>query len=332
MAASNLAQPLLRSAALLVIAGLAPLLAQVPAYKGNGEPLHPSAVTTIREGKTVPVVGVAGEKAQLEVDGKITEARKDSAYSFVRMPGFGPGSVTVSSHEIKQVVKETRSADGMAINELSDRDPTAQYHATLSSEAAVPDAFLVLVVFDKAFLSGLTATPNTAVFFKQLGTLDAGRAKEISLELGKFSETARQRMEYFPLIFTGGREVRTQLAELSAAFFRKLELSRHSTIVTGYVGKNADADKALQPYVRISPMLPPQPANTVPTKVNAKMSVADDGTVSQVELQGEIPADVKTEVERALKAWLFLPQLAKGKPTATKAMVPLTIPLPPAAK
>jgi hypothetical protein len=314
----------------LLLAALTPLRAEPPTFKGNGEPLHPSAITTMREGKTLPVVGAAGEKAQVEVDGKVVDAPKDAVFTFVRMPSFGPGSVTVTSHEIVDAVKQTRSADGVPINELSDRDPTTEYHGTFVSDIALPDAFLVVLVFDKGFLAGTSPSPSTAVFFKQLGTLAAGKAKEVVVELGKFSAAAKEKMQFVPLVYTGGREVRTQLSELSAAYFRKQEMTRHQSIVASYVSKNADADKPLQPYVRVSPLLPPLP-NAVSTKVNAGMIVADDGTVNEVNLQGDVPADIKKEVERALKAWLFLPQLAKGKAIVTKATVPLQIPLPPSA-
>jgi len=45
---------------------------------------------------------------------------------------------------------------------------------------------------------------------------------------------------------------------------------------------------------------------------------------------GEAPAAIRSEVERALRAWLFLPQLVKGKPASSKAVVPLQLSLPPA--
>jgi hypothetical protein len=334
MAAPKLLLPLFRFFALLLaafLATLAPLRADPPSFKGNGEPLHPSAVTTTLDGKAVPVVGVAGQKAQIEVDGKTADAPKDAAFGFVRMPAFAPGSVTVTNHEIKEVVKVTRSADGLPINELSDRDPTLEYHGTFMSDTTLPDAFVTLVIFDKGFLVGTTSTPSTAVFFKDLGPLERGKSREIVIELGKFSAAAKEKMQFFPLVYTGGREVRTQLSELSAAYFRKQEMTRHQSIVASYVSKNPDADKSLQPYVRVSPLLPPSAPNAVSTKVNARMTVSDDGTVNQVELQGNVPADIKVEVERALKAWLFLPQLVKGKPTVTKATVPLQIPLPPSA-
>ena len=114
---------------------------------------------------------------------------------------------------------------------------------------------------------------------------------------------------------------------MSAAYFRRLELTRHVTLVTNYVSKNVETDHALQPYLRISPILPANPAATAPTKINARLSVDEDGMVKQVDLEGEISGQVRTELERALRGWLFLPKLSKGKPVATKAVVPLQLKL-----
>lgn len=307
------------------IAGCTSLFAaDRPSFQGNGEPLHPSAITTTHQGDIVPVVSVVDQRAQIQVGEKTMEAPANSAYTFVRLPAFAPGRIDIRSQEALQLKDEVRDSEGMVIQDLANNIPTVEYRATLVPDSSYAAAFLVVVVFDKEFLAG-AAAPNTAVFFSDLGALDAGQAREVKLNLGKFTEEARARMQYFPLIYTGGREVRTQLAELSAAYFRRMELARHSAIVKNYLTQHAEADRALQPYVRVAPIIPSGSAGSVPTKVNARLSIGDDGIVKQVDVQTEMPAAVKTELERALGGWLFLPKLAKGKPVETKAVVPLQI-------
>ncbi|HTO03266.1 MAG TPA: hypothetical protein VL069_06160, partial [Opitutus sp.] len=189
MAAQNLVS-LLRFPALLgiLLTQVTPAFAaDLPAYQGSGEPLHPSAITTQHNGELVPVVAVSGQTAQIEIDGKKIAVAKDAGYTFARLASFGPGFIKILKHEIAQIEKQTRNADGVVINELSDDTPTDEYQVTFVSDTAHPDAFLVVVVFEREYLSGQTKTPNTAVFFKQIGALKANDNKTVAVELGRFT-------------------------------------------------------------------------------------------------------------------------------------------------
>lgn len=303
--------------------------AGIPAYKGSGEPLHPSAVTTQHNGETLPVVGVLGQTAQIEIGGKRTAVPKDAGFTFARLATFSPGSVRILQHDIVQVEKSMRNADGMVINELSDNAPSDEYQATLVSDSAYPDSFVVLVLFERDFLTGGTTSPNTAVFFKQIGALKPNEEKPVVVQLGRLTPAARRSLEFFPLLFTDGREVRSQLAELSAAYFRRVEMLRHTNVLAKYVSQNANADRPLQPYVRIAPVLPADKPNSVSTKITARLSIDKDGIVQQADLVGTVPDPAKMEMERALRGWLFLPKLVAGQPVAAKAVVPLQVSLPP---
>lgn len=313
----------------IIVALVAPAFAaDMPAYKGGGEPLHPSAITTQHGGQTVPVVSVSDQTPEIEVDGRKTAVAKDAGFLFARLANFGPGSIKILRHEIAQVENVTRNADGVVINELSDDVPVDEYQATLVSDTAHPDAFLVVVVFERDFLTGETTAPNMVQFFKQIGALKTNENKTVTVRLGRFTPAARQRLEFFPLLFANGRELRSQLSEMSAALFRRVEMARHTSVVANYLSQNADADRAIQPYVRIAPILPEGPSSDVATKLNVRLTIDEQGVVNQADVLGEVPAPVKSEVERALRGWLFLPKLTKGKPVAAKAVVPLQVNLP----
>jgi hypothetical protein len=283
-------------------------------------------VTTTIDAKVVPVVGVVGQKAQLDSNGKSVEAPGNASYGFVRMPSFGPGLVTIKNQVHQKMQDEIRSDNGMVITDIPNNWASSEYHARITSDTAFESAFAVVVVFDREFLNGGPAAAP-GVYFKALGALGANETRELVVNIGKYPEPARERLVMFPLIFVGGREIRTNLAELPAAYFRRLELSRHGNIVANYVKKNEGADKGLQPYVRVAPIFSAtdRAGGNLPPKVNVRLAVGEDGIVSQADAQGELPAGVKTELERAMRGWLFLPQLKAGQPTAIKAAVPITI-------
>lgn len=311
--------------ALLVSISAVAFGGEIPEFKGTGEPLHPTAVTANHGGKVVPVVGVTGTKPLVDLEGKTVEAAA-TGFGFVRMPSYAPGLVTVRDQYVVPLKDELRDANGMVILDIPNNYPSSEYSAKLTPQLDYPAAFIVVVVFDRGFLEGGPALAP-GVFFKELGPLSANETTEIKVNVGKYSEDARARLAMFPLIFVGGREVRTNIAEFPAAYFRRLELSRHGNIVANYVAKNAGADKGLQPYVRVAPIFSAadHAGTTLPPKVNVRLAVGEDGIVSQADVQGELPEGVKTELERAMRGWLFLPQLKAGKPTAIKAAVPITI-------
>ena len=330
MASQNLVS-FLRFPALLAIllaSMAAAIAADVPTYKGGGEPLHPSAITKQHDGKLAPVVSVSGSTPEIELDGKRMGVAKDASYTFARLASFGPGSIKILRHEIARVENQFRNPDGVVVNELSGSGPVDEYQATLVSDTDHPNAFLVVVIFQRDFLSDPTAAPNTALFFKQLGALTANDNKKVVVELGRFAPEARQRLEFFPLVFANGRELRSQLDELSAAYFRQVEMVRHTSVLENYLRQNANSDHAIQPYVRIAPILPEGTSNSVATKLNVRLTIDAKGIVNQAEVLGEVPGPIKTEVERAFRGWLFLPKITKGKPVAAKAVVPLQVSLP----
>lgn len=330
MASQNLVS-FLRVPALLGLVfaqGVAAFAADMPTYQGNGEPLHPSAITTQHDGQLVPVVSVSGQTAEIVVDGNKTAVAKEAGYTFARLANFGHGSIKILRHDIAQIDKQQRTPDGVVIQELSDGGLIDEYQATVVSDTDHPDAFLVVVIFEREFLSGKTTTPNMALFFKEIGALKANENKNLVVELGRFTPAARERMEFFPLVFANGRELRSQLSEMSAAYFRRMELARHTLVLANYLSQNANADHAIQPYVRIAPILPDGPSSSEPTKLNVRLTIDEQGLVTKAEVLAEVPAPIKAEVERALGGWLFLPKLAKGKPVAAKAVVPLQVSLP----
>ncbi len=275
---------------------------------------------------TAPVIGVDGERAQIEFQGKLVTLSKDANFAPKLAKMFAPGSVQIAEGQVRSRILETKSLEGVKMGPPIDEGE--EFSATITPSMSYRDCYIAVVYFDGRFLFGATGQPSAGVFFHQIGDLEAGKEKMVKVELGRrVPMNMRQYLTFFYLVFAQGLEIHSNLDRMPYSYFRMVDLARHRQIMALYLAKNPKSDLAAQPYLMVPPLLPPEinPA-ALPGSVVVTIGIGEDGTVEGgIEFETALPPSVIPAIGNALANWLFLPTLKDGHPIKATVKIPITL-------
>ena len=182
--------------------------------------------------------------------------------------------------------------------------------------------FIALIAYDSAFLPDRSALPSAQIVIHDLPDLVGGKETKINFTSPMFSGLSD--FYYFPMIFAGGFELRTNLNDAAEHYFRQLERVQHASVVTRYREQFPGADRPATPALMIAPAWPAGVGlPTGSTPYSAQLWVTAEGLVSEAQITPEIAPPARNELVRALRGWLFLPRLKAGEPVAVRINVPL---------
>ena len=316
------------AAALFVLCLPAGALADPWPQDGREAPLHPTIITAEYKGKVYPITDVSAEVPEIEVEGKLRKLHSDQSYGTPRAVVFAPGFVTFTSQNASASTTTTSTRmTGMGLSGNTvipgTVSETGEYDCTLVASEPHSDCYIA-VIFYRVGDGGSPVPGSTAIAFRQIGDLAAGRETKVAIN-GSYFAPPGVLATYFPLVFSKGLEIRTDQCENAARYFRRGEMDTHSALLAHYRQQNPGADKPASAYLRFRPELPPgvDPRSLPPT-ITARFAVTETGEVDGVELDHVLDVKVDREIRRALGGWLFMPRLKKGYPVRSMITVPLS--------
>lgn len=297
---------------------------------GREPPLHPTVIIANIKGRQYPVTAASAEFAEITVEGRRERLFSDQSYSTPRAAGFAPGFIQFKAQNASSTIR-TMTDRFRNYGDASDVDVPAgimsesgNYACTIVSSGEIADCYIA-VIFYLVNGTGDLVPGSTAIAFRQVGDLAAGRETRVTIDCGYVVRAGRGRGHYFPLAFSRGREIRTDQCENSARFLRHGEMETHAALLAQYRKDNPASDRPASAYLRFQPELPVGvDPRSLPSTVTANFSVTETGEVDDVELDQVLDAKVEKEIRRALDGWLFLPRLRKGLPVRSRITVPLS--------
>jgi len=290
---------------------------------------HPTVMTTAIDGAEFPVIGAKRDGAVIRVKDGTRTVSREVPFKYNRAWRFAPGRVDISGEN----AISTKAITKAGILTMGSMDMGVNYQAKLTASTTYPKAYAVLMFVDRAFMDGDNDVPALGVFFRNIGTLEANRPTNITIDVDwdKIPASLRPHLTFFPLLFNDGVEVRTNRELIAAAFFRRLELIGFRKALDAYLTENSFGDHPLKIYQSVPPCLPDEAAQqNLPSRVTVSFAVTEDGMVSDFKLEDSLPAAAAAAVRRAVQAWLFLPRLDGGYPKVTlvRTQVPLGLKAP----
>jgi hypothetical protein len=297
---------------------------------GREPPLYPSIITTVYQGKTLPIMGVSAEFPEVMAEGKLVRLYSDQSFQTPRARGFAPGRVQVGAQDAESSIRTSyyrwrMSGDGVTdptyANALPSKSGT--YRCTLVAAEPHADCFIA-VVFYCNDANDVPDPASTRIAFKKVGDLLPGHPAQVTINEG-YKGTLGRKFYYFPLVYSKGLEIRSDCSEVSARFFRRSEMIAHEAILDQYRQQYPSTDRPASAYLRFQPEFPDSfDMHALPGVVVAKFAVTETGEVDSVEFDVKLDKEADHAIRRALEGWLFLPRLKNGYPVRTMIQVPLS--------
>ena len=310
---------------------LAVLSTNLPGLHAQSSPLpaHPTLLYAEYKGAQLPVVAASGEKPVVIIDGKRRTLPASTPLRTERAARYHPVNVVLDVRTLKRTPVHLRDMGGQ---QLSAQE--LKFSVTATADQVVPDAFLVMLCYDADALNDPSLPASSSLRVRELGTLRPGTPTHLEFEtrvvfpLRYASKPLAMGAEYIVMemfwqVFSQGAEVRSDVSDKVAAFYHHREKSAQQIALAAWRRENATGNRPAQPLLQIPPLLE-FPVAT-PTSVTATLSIAADGAVSEVSLDGSLPAEVQTMLSRTLRAWLFLPAIKDGIPIPTRVRIPLNL-------
>lgn len=194
-----------------------------------------------------------------------------------------------------------------------------EFSAKITATADLTDCYVAVVAFETAFLQSDSHPPKAQIRVRQLPDLKAGQTMPVKFSASPF--LGREPMSGFVLLFSAGREVRTNFSAQGAPYFYRRERLIHTATVKRWLEENKLMSRPIQPVLQIPPIF--LPTEGIPSDAIADLTVAADGTVQQVSLNRTFPGEVAEKIQRTLSSWLFLPRINEGVPVLSHVQVPL---------
>jgi hypothetical protein len=290
-------------------------------------PLHPTLITVDFKGKPYVVSDAAAEFPEIEFEGKLKRLYSNEAFQTRLAVAYAPGFVRFITQDASTRTLERNYKLGNKMtpdNTVSGGivSQSGEYLGRVVANESHSDCY-VAVLFFGADAAGNPDYKPTAIAFKKIGDLVAGRETEIKIA-SAYVNTGRPNFFIYSLIFTKGLEIRSDQSEEIARFFRRQDMIEHSEVLDHYRAAYPAADHPAVAYLRFPPLLPQDvDPKQLPPGIVAKLSVMETGEVDSLELSPVLEPNVDHAIHRALEGWLFLPRLKKGLPVRTQIEVPL---------
>lgn len=296
----------------------------VPALLFAAPPPHPTVLMAEHDHGFRPVVAVIGTDPVISTEaGADVRLRQDVMFAAERAPYYADGSVRFDSIKLDglRFLAIYNEGDDLAVSGKT-LTTVAYFDATVTSEVPLTHAFIAIICCDGGFLRGATDRPQTQIVLHEVPDIAAGQSTKI-----RFSTTAfidRKGAPFFPLLFRGGAEVRTNIAEYADRYFHRVEQVQHEAQLAAYRKKFPTGNHAAVPVMTFRPVFPPDVALPKGENHLARLFVGEDGTVMDADITPEFTSPaVQREVLRAVRGWLFLPKLVAGEPVVAQIKIPL---------
>jgi len=277
-------------------------------------PLHPTVVIAEYDKHLYPVIDVVGRTGQISLGGKKQPLPDTQRYEPMRAPAYLFGYIEFKDQE---AVARTVGF-GIATMQFCD------FSAKLSSNQSYKDCYLAILCYDRSYVDGENDDGSAVVALRKIGDIEAGARKSVRVEFD-YLDAQKRHYYFFPMVFSHGWEIQSNLSEDIAIFFRRLELRSHEKLMREYHREYQGADRQLEPYLRIQPVIPNGLRLDQPIDVDADFMVNDNGMVEDLRIAQPMKPEIELAVRRAVNGWLFFPRLVGGSAVSTRVRIPLEI-------
>lgn len=246
-------------------------------------------------------------------DGKTHTLPWSAGYAFARAPGYAPARAVLVCE--KNVQEQTNLvyhwSNGGVIHEDS------RFEGSVMASRDLKDCFIAILFFNADYLNGTSDDPGLVMGLSSIGDLKSGVRTKVNVQYGYLHADKRQKF-YVPLLFSEGREVRTNQALEAAFLFRRIETLQHERALAAYRQKNPTADADAKPRLRFAPVFDEGTSlDGVPAVIRVDYTVNEDGVVENVVPQDGLAPAVARTLVRTLSGWQYYPKLVKGIPRRT---------------
>lgn len=282
------------------------------------EPPFPTKIFAHVDGKKHPLRGVKGKRPFIIVDSKTIKLPKEAAFSIERANDFAPGHIQFHERGAVNTHTTTRTSDGVQVGGLGSYSTSLDFVMEFTAGDNYENCYAAFVLFSRR-IRDQQGDPTIRLLFEKLPDLKRGRRINFSFSLSELSGLERTIGDGFPVLYSNGREIRTQHSSESAAYFRKLSQLRHKRTVQRYVTRFANEDRDAARYL----MFPAFKTGDAvyPASVTADITIEADGMVKDAIVRGDYASQVEEDAIEALQDWWFMPQISAGSPIPAKAAV-----------
>jgi hypothetical protein len=294
------------------------LLLSAPTLRCSDFKLSP---TTLPERAGIPIAYVGKQRGTLVayVDGDpivlIDGARRQvhrPPISVVPGGTFGAGFVTVAD-------SAAQSNSGPTLNSGNRTYNYTSYFATMTPDRDLPDAILILLVFEVDPEGQFTEIPKVALLAKSLGRLKAGKKTDVSAYFPPLESRNPQR--WTALLFSGGSQIHTSYGnDVLELLFNMIDRVGQKKAVAQRVA--GDFPVAVYRHFPLKFSDDQKKAYAGQT-LNLEVTITPEGLFDTLRIDGVSDDDMARDLAAQMAFWLFLPPVKDGQAQSTTFVLPI---------
>lgn len=277
-------------------------------------PWHPTSIFVDDNGKWAPVFSATSDGRAIVKDGdRKRTIRGNPRLRFLRAGAYLPGFVHMKNPDHPEV--------------LYGEGASLQMDAT--SDRLLTNCMAVMLTVEPKPAEYTHAVTRLAVL--GIDDLKPGKPSHIVMQ---FPSKSLAGMSAVLLLFSNGREIRTDFCDTAAKLFHELELEEHRDVLMAYHKKFGAADHDAEPYLRFQPLFPDDVVvDSLPDEIHVNMIVNPDGIPEDLRMNEPLPRPAALAIYRTIGGWLYVPRLEHGLDVGAIKRVTLQLraPKPPAA-
>jgi hypothetical protein len=260
------------------------------------------------------IVNYKGDDPIVVLEGAVKVLRK-VPISVVPGGNFGPGFVTVEHGETINESVHTRDSTANGPTYAS----YTAFYAKLTADRDLPDAFLILLVYEYNPSSQYAEVPRVALLGSSIGRLEAGRKKAVTADFPPLN--SRMNLRWVAMIFSGGSQIRT--SDGNGVLDGLFDLTDHVGLERA-MGRRAFGDFPLEVY-RNFPLKfsDAQKKKYAGQTLNIAITVAPSGNFDFLTIDGNDDNELAKGLAGQFGHWLFLPAVKNGQAQSTSVVLPI---------
>jgi hypothetical protein len=230
------------------------------------------------------------------------------------IPGgtFGPGFIAVSG-------SAALSNTGPSLNSGNRTYDYTSYFATMTPDRDIPDAILILLVFEASPEGQFTEVPKVALLAKSLGRLKAGKKTDVSAYFPPLESRNPQR--WTALIFSGGSQIHTSYGnDVLELLFNLIDRVGQKKAVAGRVAGDFPVAVYRHFPLRFSDR---QKKTYAGQTLNLEVTITPDGLFDSLRVDGVNDDTLASDMAAQMTFWLFLPPVKDGQAQSTTFVLPI---------
>lgn len=260
------------------------------------------------------IVSYKGTDPVVMLDGSPKAVHK-APISVVPGGKFGPGYVAVQHGEAINEREHTRDSTQIG--------PTyaayTAFYAKMTADRDLPDAFLILLVYEYDKVNPYTQVPRVALLGSNIGKLESGKQRSVKADFPPLNSSMSLR--WVALLFSGGVQIKT--SDGNGVLDGLFDLTDHVGLTRAIERRNS-GDLPLEVF-RNFPLKfkDSQKKKYAGQTLDATITIAPSGNFDYLRLEGVDDTELVKDLAGQFGYWLFLPPVKDGQPQSTSVVLPI---------